>query len=90
LASAAAEKVAALQTLSPRAWLEMNPRDARRLVVVLGDMLELGDLSPAAHREVGLAVAALGAAEFITKPVDFDALTRLLQIYCGSQAARAQ
>jgi len=33
--------------------------------VVLGDMLELGDLSPAAHREAGLAVAATGAAEFV-------------------------
>ena len=49
---------AALDTLG-------GARDARRLVVVLGDMLELGDLSPAAHREAGLAVAAMGAAEFV-------------------------
>ena len=52
---------------SVRAALEAlrGARDARRLVVVLGDMLELGDLSPAAHREAGLAVAAAGAAEFV-------------------------
>lgn len=36
-----------------------------RLLVVLGDMLELGDISPAAHREVGRRVAALGVAEFV-------------------------
>ncbi len=36
-----------------------------RLLVALGDMLELGDLAPAAHREVGRLVAALGAAEFV-------------------------
>jgi UDP-N-acetylmuramyl pentapeptide synthase len=34
-------------------------------VVVLGDMLELGDLAEAAHREAGRAVAAAGASEFI-------------------------
>ena len=52
---------------SVRAALETlrGARDARRLVVVLGDMLELGDLSPAAHREAGLAVAATGVAEFV-------------------------
>jgi UDP-N-acetylmuramyl pentapeptide synthase len=52
---------------SVRAALETlrGARDARRLVVVLGDMLELGDLSPAAHREAGLAVADAGAAEFV-------------------------
>jgi UDP-N-acetylmuramoyl-tripeptide--D-alanyl-D-alanine ligase len=38
---------------------------ARRRVVVLADMLELGEASDAAHREVGAAVAASGAAEFI-------------------------
>ncbi len=36
-----------------------------RLVVILGDMLELGDLSEAAHREIGEAVAVAGAAEFL-------------------------
>jgi UDP-N-acetylmuramoyl-tripeptide--D-alanyl-D-alanine ligase len=40
-------------------------RGDRRLVVVLGDMLELGDATAAAHREAGLRVAAAGAAEFI-------------------------
>jgi UDP-N-acetylmuramoyl-tripeptide--D-alanyl-D-alanine ligase len=40
-------------------------RGARRIVVVLGDMLELGDGAEDAHREVGGAVAALGAAEFV-------------------------
>ena len=40
---------AALETLK-------SAQGARRLVVVLGDMLELGDLAPAAHREMGEAV----------------------------------
>jgi UDP-N-acetylmuramoyl-tripeptide--D-alanyl-D-alanine ligase len=39
--------------------------DARRRVVVLGDMLELGEMTEAAHREAGRRVAASGAAEFI-------------------------
>jgi UDP-N-acetylmuramoyl-tripeptide--D-alanyl-D-alanine ligase len=48
---------AALQTLAAP--------DARRRVVVLGDMLELGGISETAHREMGRAVAASGAAEFL-------------------------
>jgi hypothetical protein len=35
----------------------------------------------------------IGIKEDVTvlyKPVDFDALTRLLHMYCGSYAARAQ
>lgn len=40
-------------------------RGSRRLVVVLGDMLELGDTTEEAHREVGRQVVATGAAEFI-------------------------
>lgn len=40
-------------------------RDAHRLIVVLGDMLELGAIGPEAHRMIGRAVAAAGAAEFI-------------------------
>jgi UDP-N-acetylmuramoyl-tripeptide--D-alanyl-D-alanine ligase len=36
-----------------------------RLVVVLGDMLELGPLADAAHVELGREVAARGAAEFV-------------------------
>jgi UDP-N-acetylmuramyl pentapeptide synthase len=38
--------------------------DARR-VVVLGDMLELGEISESVHRDMGRAVAASGAAEFV-------------------------
>jgi UDP-N-acetylmuramoyl-tripeptide--D-alanyl-D-alanine ligase len=49
---------AALDTL-------LATREAGRRVVVLGDMLELGDLAEAAHREAGRAVAAAGASEFI-------------------------
>ena len=40
-------------------------RGSGRLVVVLGDMLELGDLAPEAHREVGRHVAAAGVAELV-------------------------
>jgi UDP-N-acetylmuramoyl-tripeptide--D-alanyl-D-alanine ligase len=36
-----------------------------RRVVVLGDMLELGSIADAEHREMGRAVAASGAAEFV-------------------------
>ena len=53
-----ASVAAALQTLGAAA-------EGRRRVVVLGDMLELGEIAEAAHREAGRAVAASGAAEFI-------------------------
>lgn len=36
-----------------------------RLVVVLGDMLELGAITADAHREIGRAVVEAGAAEFV-------------------------
>ena len=49
---------AALDTLAAGAG-------AARRVVVLGDMLELGEGAEAAHREAGRAVAAAGVAEFI-------------------------
>jgi UDP-N-acetylmuramoyl-tripeptide--D-alanyl-D-alanine ligase len=53
--------------VSVRAALETLAASAgdRRRVVVLGDMLELGPITDAAHREMGAAVAASGAAEFI-------------------------
>ena len=52
---------------SVRAALEMLAarRRGRRAVVVLGDMLELGSLTDEAHREIGRAVAALPADEFV-------------------------
>jgi UDP-N-acetylmuramoyl-tripeptide--D-alanyl-D-alanine ligase len=49
---------AALDTLGSSAG-------AMRRVVVLGDMLELGPISEAEHRDMGRAVAASGAAEFV-------------------------
>jgi UDP-N-acetylmuramoyl-tripeptide--D-alanyl-D-alanine ligase len=49
---------AALETLGSAA-------DCRRRLVVLGDMLELGAISEAAHRDAGRAVAESGAAEFV-------------------------
>jgi UDP-N-acetylmuramoyl-tripeptide--D-alanyl-D-alanine ligase len=39
--------------------------NVRRRVVVLGDMLELGEISERAHRDAGRAVAASGARELI-------------------------
>jgi len=53
-----ASVLAALETLR-------GARNARRLVVVLGDMLELGDIAEAAHRDVGAAIAAAGVAELV-------------------------
>jgi UDP-N-acetylmuramoyl-tripeptide--D-alanyl-D-alanine ligase len=49
---------AALETVAAR-------RGQGRLVVVLGDMLELGSFADEAHREVGRLVAALGADELV-------------------------
>lgn len=40
-------------------------RGDSRLILVLGDMLELGDIAESAHRELGRRVAAMGAAHFI-------------------------
>lgn len=40
-------------------------RGQGRLLVALGDMLELGELAREAHREIGRLVAALGVAEFV-------------------------
>jgi UDP-N-acetylmuramoyl-tripeptide--D-alanyl-D-alanine ligase len=40
-------------------------RGSSRLVVVLGDMLELGTTSEAAHRELGRQMASLGAGLFV-------------------------
>jgi UDP-N-acetylmuramoyl-tripeptide--D-alanyl-D-alanine ligase len=40
-------------------------RGTGRLLVVLGDMLELGDLAFEAHREVGRQAAAAGVAELV-------------------------
>ncbi|HXG04966.1 MAG TPA: UDP-N-acetylmuramoyl-tripeptide--D-alanyl-D-alanine ligase [Candidatus Binatia bacterium] len=40
-------------------------RRGRRLVVVLGDMLELGEAAEAEHAAIGRAVAAAGAAAFV-------------------------
>jgi UDP-N-acetylmuramoyl-tripeptide--D-alanyl-D-alanine ligase len=53
-----ASAAAALETFSATAGRS-------RRVVVLGDMLELGEVAEHAHREAGRAVAASGAAEFI-------------------------
>jgi UDP-N-acetylmuramoyl-tripeptide--D-alanyl-D-alanine ligase len=52
---------------SVRAALETAAAHARgrRLIVVLGDMLELGDVADEAHREIGRHVAAAGAAELV-------------------------
>jgi len=40
-------------------------RRGRRVIVVLGDMLELGGITDEAHRDVGRAVAALPVDEFV-------------------------
>jgi UDP-N-acetylmuramoyl-tripeptide--D-alanyl-D-alanine ligase len=49
---------AALDTVSSR-------RGSGRLAIVLGDMLELGDIADEAHREVGRQIAALGVDELV-------------------------
>ena len=49
---------AALETVAAR-------RRSGRLVIVLGDMLELGDIADEAHREAGRQVAALGVDELL-------------------------
>jgi UDP-N-acetylmuramoyl-tripeptide--D-alanyl-D-alanine ligase len=49
---------AALDTLAAH-------RGTSRTIVVLGDMLELGDITDEAHREAGRRVAALAPAHFI-------------------------
>ena len=53
--------------ISLRAALETARARGRRgrLVVVLGDMLELGHVADEAHREAGRAVVEVGADEFI-------------------------
>ena len=40
-------------------------RSAGRILVALGDMLELGEIAEAAHREAGRKLAQLGVAEFV-------------------------
>jgi len=40
-------------------------RGAGRVLVALGDMLELGEIAEAAHRDIGRKVAQLGVAEFV-------------------------
>ena len=52
---------------SMRAALETLEAGAgpTRRIVVLGDMLELGDIAEGAHRDLGRAVAGSGAAEFV-------------------------
>jgi UDP-N-acetylmuramoyl-tripeptide--D-alanyl-D-alanine ligase len=53
--------------VSVRAALEtlVGAREAGRVVVALGDMLELGEDAVAAHEEIGRAIAAGGVAEFV-------------------------
>ncbi len=40
-------------------------RGTGRILVVLGDMLELGEIAPVAHRDIGRKAAQLGVAEFV-------------------------
>jgi UDP-N-acetylmuramoyl-tripeptide--D-alanyl-D-alanine ligase len=40
-------------------------RGGGRLIVVLGDMLELGSIAAEAHRDIGRRVAAIGVTEFV-------------------------
>jgi UDP-N-acetylmuramoyl-tripeptide--D-alanyl-D-alanine ligase len=54
----------------------------RRRVLVLGDMLELGDHGPDMHREVGEAAARVGA--------DLVVLVGRLSLFTGERLSRAQ
>lgn len=58
---AARAVIAALEVIK-----EIEVEEGKRKIAVLGDMLELGDKSEQAHREVGLKVAELGIDYLIT------------------------
>jgi UDP-N-acetylmuramoyl-tripeptide--D-alanyl-D-alanine ligase len=51
---------AALETVAAR-----RAASSGRLIVVLGDMLELGAIAEEAHQEMGRSVVAAGADEFV-------------------------
>jgi UDP-N-acetylmuramoyl-tripeptide--D-alanyl-D-alanine ligase len=62
-----------------------------RLVIVLGDMLELGVMSPAAHQEAVRAVLAAHPAEFVaTGPETIAALDAVGGFASGIAVARAR
>lgn len=52
-------------TLAALRTLAQVGRSARRRVAVLGDMLELGQAAPDAHREIGQAVLELGTIDLV-------------------------
>ncbi len=70
--------LAALRTFSQVA----SCGDFRRKVLILGDMLELGDHGPDLHREIGDAAAAVGA--------DLVILVGRLSLFTGERLAKAQ
>lgn len=60
-------------------------RESRRRVVVLGDMLELGEHGPAAHRELGERIDASGRVDFVVAvgPLAAVAASRLRELGWG-------
>ena len=61
---------------SLRAACEVAAREKRRLVVVLGEMRELGAMSTREHDELGLLVARTEAAEVISVGGEAERVTR--------------
>ena len=82
------------------AWLDARSRGGTFVMPVMNgaEFLKVVKRTPSLASIPRVIMTAandpmIGIKEDVTvlyKPVDFDALTRLLQVYCGSYAARAQ
>lgn len=67
-----------------RAFADLLSGDDARRVIVLGDMLELGDQAPDLHREVGDAVIASG----VVRPGDLVILVGRLSLFIADRLSR--
>jgi UDP-N-acetylmuramoyl-tripeptide--D-alanyl-D-alanine ligase len=69
-----------------RTFAQLGKGASGRRVVVLGDMLELGEAAPDLHREVGRALAASGAAEVVVLVGEYS--RGVADVLGGSRSAR--